>query len=31
MAQDDPDAQEFRSLLASIKNEAVRLIRRPTA
>jgi uncharacterized protein involved in exopolysaccharide biosynthesis len=31
MAQDDPDAREFRSLLASIKNEAVRLIRRPTA
>jgi len=31
MAQNDPDAQEFRGLMASIKNEAVRLIRRPPA
>jgi uncharacterized protein involved in exopolysaccharide biosynthesis len=31
MAQNDPDAQEFRGLMASIKNDAVRLVRRPPA
>lgn len=31
MAQDDPDAQEFKSLLAGIGNDAARLARRPRA